>query len=481
LLVAFGLAVAALVAIVVVRNRTIRRRLRFTLAALLALSVLHLASVYVPNAFAGFTHERAIEQLLIALALINALVTLLFNPWFHDRVPDRSPAIVQDTLVVAVFGAAAVFVLPDSKFLTASAIAAAAIGFALQDTLGNAFSGLAIQVEKPFRVGHWIAAGAFEGLVVEVTWRATKFRTKAGNLVVVPNNAIAKEAITNYSEPSAPTRLFVDVGAHYSVPPNEVEAALLAAMRQVPRVLQTPKPDVLLQDFAASAITYRARFWIVDYAEDEYARDEVHRAVYYEFRRRGLEIPWPIQVWYNRTDIPTDSPERREGFARTIAGVSVMADLDSDTHRAMAEAAHEHLFADGETIVREGEPGDSMFLVRRGRVVITVGGSPDTGRGGTEVAVTEAGGYFGEMSLLTGESRTATVTARGDCTVLEIKADAFRAYVKSHPGVIEQLAASAAARRRELDESRAAQSNVRAPDHLTLVQRMRHFFGLTQD
>ena len=89
------------------------------------------------------------------------------------------------------------------------------VGFALQDTLGNAFAGLAIQIEKPFRVGHWIRVGDFEGHVAEVTWRATKLRTKAGNFVIVPNNIIAKEAITNYSEPTVPTRLEVEVGVSY--------------------------------------------------------------------------------------------------------------------------------------------------------------------------------------------------------------------------------------------------------------------------
>ena len=97
------------------------------------------------------------------------------------------PAIVQDVIVIALFAVATTLLL-DEKLLTTSAVGAVVVGFALQDTLGNLFAGLAIQIEKPFRVGHWIRVGEFEGKVQEVTWRATKLLTKAGQFVIVPNS-----------------------------------------------------------------------------------------------------------------------------------------------------------------------------------------------------------------------------------------------------------------------------------------------------
>jgi len=122
-------------------------------------------------------------------------------------------------------------------------------------------------------------------------------------------------------------------------------------------------------------------------------------------------------------------------------------------------------------IVREGEPGSSMFIVYRGEVKITVAN-------GHEVARTREGGYFGEMSLLTGEPRSATVSAAGDCTVLEIRAEAFKEYVTAHPEIIEHLAAASAERRRELDQSRAAAAVASPEAHLSIADRMRRFFGL---
>ena len=165
------------------------------------------------------------------------------------------------------------------------------VGFALQDTLGNAFAGLAIQSEKPFQVGHWIRVGEFEGRVAEVTWRATKLRTKTGNFVVVPNNIVAKEAITNYSEPAAPTRAGGRGRRQLRRTPDAVKPAMQEAMAQAPHVLRSPGPGRAARRFDASAINYRARFWIDDYELDEEARDEVRVAIYYAFARRGIEIP----------------------------------------------------------------------------------------------------------------------------------------------------------------------------------------------
>src|SRR4029079_18209430 len=153
-------------------------------------------------------------------------------------------------------------------------------------------------------------------------------------------------------------------------------------------------------------------------------------------------------------------------------GVPVLARLPDDAHRALAAAARELLYAEGEVIVQEGDPGASMFLVLNGTVAITVG--PER----REVAVTKAGGYFGEMSLLTGDPRTATVIGRGHCTVLEITADAFRDYVQRRPEVIDDLAAAAGARRKELDEARARSGALPVTATSSLRDRMREYFGL---
>ncbi|MCC7008081.1 MAG: mechanosensitive ion channel [Acidobacteria bacterium] len=474
LLSVLALGVVAVLSILLIRNRVIRKRMLFTVLVLVAVTAVHVATEYRLFRMSAQTAARLLtaEKLLLALAVINGAVTLAFNPWFADRVRDRAPAIVQDALVIGLFlFAGMVFYQEDAKAFTASAIAAAVLGFALQETLGNAFAGLAIQTEKPFRVGHWVSVAGFEGRVAEVTWRATKIWTKAGNLVILPNNVVAREAINNYTEPAAPTRLFVEVGAAYATPPNEVREALFAAIARAPHVLAAPKPDVLTYDFAASAITYRVRFWIDDYSLDEVSKDGVRRAIYYEFARRGIEIPFPIQIEYSRQETTEAAASRIERFVGLIARVPVFSSLPIEGCRALAAGSIERLFGAGEVIVAEGAPGSSMFVVCKGRVSVTI-------EKGHEVARIAEGGYFGEMSLLTGEPRTATVSAAGDCSVLEISGAVFRDYVTAHPEVIDLLASPAAERRRELDQSRAAVAAIVTTSKHSLRDRMRKFFGL---
>src|SRR5262249_24889243 len=220
--------VALLLAALVARTTTINRYVQ----SRLLISALLFGGYAIAGALVAFGRlpAGAVAQvqnaspLLLAFGLANAIVVLVINPWRSDRIPERFPTIVQDTIVIALFAVAAMLFLPD-KIVATTAVGAVVIGFALQDTLGNLFAGLAIQIEKPFRVGHWVTIGGKDGLVSDITWRATKIRTKTGNVVVVPNSVLSRDTITNYSEPTRETQLEVQLRAGYDVPPNAVKAA----------------------------------------------------------------------------------------------------------------------------------------------------------------------------------------------------------------------------------------------------------------
>ena len=455
-------------------NRLVRRKLKLSLLLLGAYVVVHLVLGLELAADAAVDEQLiSIERLAFAAGLINLAVIALLNPLREDRVPDRYPAILQDFLVIGLLVLVATLVFHD-KLLTTSAVSAVVIGFALQDTLGNAFAGLAIQSERPFHVGHWIRVGDFEGRVAEVTWRATKLRTKAGNFVVVPNNIVSKEAITNYSEPTTQCRVEVEVGASYLASPNTVKSAITEALANSAAALKTPPPDVVLAAFDSSAINYRVRFWIDDYERDERARDEVRSAIYYAFARHGIEIPWPIQVQYEKAWEETDPEAHAQERGRLLAGVDLFAGLSEAARHEIAGSIGSRTFGDGESIVRQGEPGESMFIIASGRASVVL--EPDR----REVATIDAGGYFGEMSLLTGEPRTASVIARGDTVVLEVDANMFRHLAATSPQAIEQVGVAAAARRIELDKVRASGAGAAVADApASFLSRMRRFLGLS--
>lgn len=454
-------------------NRLVKRKLRLSVFLLTVYILLHLV-LWVRPALSGpdAADLTSLENLGLAAALINLFVVSFINPLRADRVPDRFPVILQDAIIIGLLVLGATFVFED-KLLTTSAVSAVVIGFALQDTLGNAFAGLALQSEKPFRVGHWIKVGDFEGRVAEVTWRATRLRTRTGNFVIVPNNIVSKEAITNYSEPASPTRVEVEVGASYLAAPSAVRAALMEAMANASRVLQAPSPEIELFSFDGSAINYRARFWIDDYEQEEAARDQVRTAIFYAFARHGIEIPWPIQVGYSRGWPEPDDAERMRERTRLLAGIDLFTMLTDEQRKEIAAATKMHVYGDGEAIVRQGASGHSMYVIGSGTAVVAL--EPDR----HEVATIGPGGYFGEMSLLTGEPRSATVLARGDVVVLELDAELFRDLGERYPQAVEQVGVAAVTRRAELDEVRStAQGAAVAEVPATFIARMRKFLRL---
>ncbi len=378
------LGVAALAATLAISsltvNRLVKRKLKLSVFLLGAYVAVH-AGLALWRTLPPETEAQLVsfERLVLAAGVINLLVIAFINPLRADRVPDRFPNILQDFIVIGSLVVVATFVWHDT-LLTTSAVSAVVIGFALQDTLGNAFAGLAIQSEKPFHVGHWIQVGAFEGRVAEVTWRATKLRTKSGNFVIVPNNIVSKEAITNYSEPAAPTRIEVEVGASYLTAPSAVKSALEEALANSPTVLTAPASDVLLVRFDDSSIAYRVRFWIEDFERDEAARDEVRTAIYYAFARHGIEIPYPIQVQYEQESGAPDAAALQSERERLLAQVDLFSALGDEQRREMAAATHTRVYGNGEAIVRQGRPGESMFVVGSGPGGRRAGAGPPRGR-----------------------------------------------------------------------------------------------------
>ena len=474
----FLVGVAVLAATLLIRavsvNRLIRSKLRLTLILSAAYALANLSFAW-PSTFSASVGRLApFDQLLVALGLINLLIVVAINPWREDRVPERFPNIVQDALVIGVFMVVGTLVLQE-KVWTVSAVSGVAIGFALQDTLGNMFAGLAIQIEKPFRVGHWVALGAFEGKVHEITWRATKLLTKSGNVVAVPNNIVSKEAITNYSEPAAPAMISIEVGVSYDAAPSRVKEAMREAVADVEGVLVEPPPSVLLVQFADSSIVYRVRFWIDDWGSDEIIRDRVRSSIYYTLRRRRIEIPFPIQVQY-RVPIPPSGPTPAESDAleRLLAGADLFATLADDERGELAAASRQVTYGAGQIVVRQGAGGDSMFLILSGEVRVTVDPS------GAEVARLGAGDYFGEMSLLTGDRRSATVAAASDCTLVEVTADAFRRLAVRHPDVPRSVSAVVESRRAGLERTRLSATEDEAGEApRSLLARIQQFLGIT--
>jgi small-conductance mechanosensitive channel/CRP-like cAMP-binding protein len=464
-----------------------RRRARqgaALLAASLLLGVLHL--LFPNDAVAERFFLFAATFCLLA-SMGRSVVLLALDVVIERRTARNTPRIFRDLstgvtyLLVGLVALRSVGVEPGS-ILTTSALLTAVVGLAMQDTLGNLVSGLALQLQAPFDVGDWIEfdSGQQAGRVTEITWRATSIMTLDQVEVILPNATLAKAAIRNYSRPSTVSRRRVTVGVSYAVAPIDVHAALVAAVTDTPGVLPSPAPFVRTQKFADSAIEYDVMFFIDDYGLALRIDSSVRDRIYYELARRGFEIPFPTRTIFTAT--PVDAIANRDELRRrreaTLNGIDFVRPLPADARAVLAERATLRVYGPGEAIVRKGDPSRELFVIDRGAVAVEV--ARDGGRV-AEVAQLTAGQSFGEMGLLTGEVRSATVRAKTLCHLVVVDHDAFQDVLASHPEVVERLGVLLASRQAEL-EAAAAPSGRRVPPtedrSRRLISQIREFFKL---
>jgi len=418
---------------------------------------------------------------------IVAFVGLVVFDFFLRRWGVVAPKIVRDLVGAGLFFVTALMILRGHgvnplSLITTSVVFTAVIGFALQDTIGNFFAGLALQMERTLSVGDWIEADGNVGRITAIRLRSTTIVTKDGDLIALPNGIFLKGKVKNFSKPSGLHRLWVKVGVGYAHQPNEVRAALLRATREAPGVETEPAPDALVFEFGDSAITYAVRFWISDFARDDGILSGVRSRMYYHLRRAEMEISYPqrnvnLQLVNEETRKQTRAADinRRRSI---LAGVDLFREVPQQTRDDLAERMKKLTFADGEVIIRQGDPGDSLYVIRNGEVVVQV----EVGGQTREVAVLRDGAFFGEMSLMTGEARKATCMARGDATVYLLDKAGFQEILQQNEQIIEGISTKLTQRQLALEAQRegaAAVSQQKVEQQSgQLLARIKNFFRL---
>ncbi|NDC53006.1 MAG: hypothetical protein EBZ74_01640 [Planctomycetia bacterium] len=366
------------------------------------------------------------------------------------------------------------------ELLTGSALVTAVLGFALKDTLGNVFAGLAIHAEHPFEIGDWIqydANPAHVGRVVEINWRATKVITLDEAYVIIPNGQLAQASIRNFTKPEPWSRRSLYVITPYDVPPQRVQSIILDAIRGSFGVLEHPAPSVVTSDFKERGVEHWVRLFTTDFDKRDRVDGMARDRIWYAFARHGIEIPVATQA-IRLTHLPPPVAESAsaavERRVRCLEQVGLLAALDPSQVRHLAEEGVDRVYAAGEQIIRQGDPGRSMFVVMDGRVQVTAespGGDP------VGIATLETGDYFGEMSLMTGAPRVATVTALVETRLLDVGNESFGRLLAARPQLVEQL--GAALRERLCERSQAIAGAERGvPEVQDIFRKIREFFGV---
>jgi small-conductance mechanosensitive channel/CRP-like cAMP-binding protein len=441
----------------------------------------------------GATASRIALSATIILGtnmVLQLLNLLLWDYLLRRRGDIHIPRLVIDIINFIVLALVAVIVLNRvfgmqlTAFLVTSTVLSAVIGLSLQDILGNLFAGLALQMERPYSLGEWVSVGEKEGVVAQMNWRTLTIRTRPGDYVTIPNATISKEIVTNYSRPDLKHRCSVTVGLSYDHVPGDAKKALYGALTEVEGILDDPAPEVLLQQFDAYTINYDARFWISEFARRQQIEDAVRSRIWYCLQRAGLTIPYPIRNISMRAVSEDQEAKARENrrseVIRELRKVDLFRSLNADQIADLADSSAKLLFGRGEILVHQGGGGDSLYLITAGEVDVSVSALPGES---THLATLRKGTYFGEMSLLTGEPRSATITANTETRVIRVEKAGLSRLLETESAILEPLSAmlekrlaDLSSRVRDHEESIASSKK---PEHKeNLLSRIRDFFGL---
>ncbi|HEV3469545.1 MAG TPA: mechanosensitive ion channel family protein [Pyrinomonadaceae bacterium] len=413
----------------------------------------------------------------VAFVAVRALNEFVFFV-FRKRKGYEAPSLMRDlfSLVAYVTCLAVIlkFHFADLSFgalLSGSALLGIILGLALQDTLGNLFAGISLHADKPFQVGDVLSVSQFTGVVESITWRAVKIKTFQNHTVLVSNATIAKENFEVCPRDNANARI-VFFSAAYHDSPVRVIHAVREAVRECENVLRYMTPVVRMRGYGESGIDYEVKYWLSDYARYNDTDALVRQRIWYAFRRAGLTFPFPVRTVYMQQEA-TDG-DGIESLTERLSAVDIFAPLSSDELGSLAANACGRVFAPGETIIRAGDSGSSMFVVHRGSVDVRV---DQNGQTKTLKRLRE-GDFFGEMGLFTGEPRTANVVAAEETEVLEIDHEAMRSLLENNPDLVESLSHTINERRAGLAASAAAAGGeAETPDRL--LDKIKRFFRLS--
>jgi small-conductance mechanosensitive channel/CRP-like cAMP-binding protein len=431
----------------------------------------------------GFYWVQLLSKIVLWLCLMFVGVRLagafLFDFVFRLRKGREAPSLIRDLFSIVAYILIVSFILKHyfdlslSALLSGSALLGIILGLALQDTLGNLFSGISLHADKPFEVGDVITVGKWTGVVESVTWRAAKIRTFTNHVVLVSNSQIAKEAIEVCPRDNANARL-VFFNALYAHSPTRVIQVVRDAIRETANVRHHPAPIVRIRNLGDFAVDYEIKYWLEDYVLHNDTDALLRQRVWYAFKRAGLSFAYPTQTLYieRPKSVAAALASDTETLTGRLSATEIFSPLNADELSQLVCASRSHTYAPGETIIRAGDEGDSMFVVHHGNVAVQVN---DNGQPRT-VATLGEGDFFGEMALFTGEPRSAHVVAAEETEVLEIGHEAMKSVFDSNPHLAETLGQTIAHRRAGL----AASAEVEDEEKVSagIISSIKRFFRL---
>jgi small-conductance mechanosensitive channel/CRP-like cAMP-binding protein len=473
-------------------GRFLKRRAGVRLGLLFRLFCLILAfyaSISIYGVHASWRNHVGTAVILLSTALVVALVNrYVWDFYFEKKRHTPIPHFLREVVGGIIFLIVLLLILSYGYhaeaqlkgLLAGSGVIAIILGFAGQNLFAGIIGGVSIQINRPYKVGDWLQVDERFAEVMEINWRSTRLRTNDAIYLDIPNNEMVSHTIVNLHYPTEVHAVRIRVGIEYKNPPNRVKDALFRAASTAEGVLPEPKVRVFLVDFADSAVTYEIKFYMGNHARINEINDAVRTNVWYELKRQGITIPFPIRTLHLERKAATSMQEEYQEARAILRSEALFECLSDEQIESLVQQSQVSHFGRGERVIREGAEGDSMFVLLRGAAEVSIS------KNGTSipVATLKAPDCFGEMSLLTGEHRTATVRAQTDCQVMEIGKPVMAELLRASPDCLERLSELLAKRKMETEglvkEAVSHSQNARKEREYraSFVHRLRTFFEL---
>jgi small-conductance mechanosensitive channel/CRP-like cAMP-binding protein len=438
----------------------------------------------------GSLLAREAALAVVTFGVIQIFVLFVFQTVLAQR---KIPRILNEFVVALALIGYGIYRLNAvgvnlASLITTSALVTGALAFSAQETLGNLWGGIAIQLEKTCRIGDWVRIDTVTGQVVSIRWRYMAIATITNETIVIPNSTVMKNRITvvaRRGEERSPWRRHVPFEVEFEFAPARVIAQVEKelAHAKIPFVAEQPPPTVACVAFQDSGIEYAVAYDLTEAGEYWITDSRIRAHIYAALRRQGFVISFPRRIVEVRHDERPGTVQREIAHRNAVLGAMDLFGSLTDAERAsLARQLVTVPYVSGERIFEAGEPADSLYLLAEGRVEIV----RERGKGGAvKLATLEAPGYFGEMGLLLGQPRIATVVASGDTLCYRLERRGFDAIIRARPELAEALARILTERQAEndatllaLDETARAQQTVGRTREL--MRRIQQFFGLTR-
>ncbi|QYO66809.1 mechanosensitive ion channel family protein [Leptolyngbya sp. 7M] len=425
---------------------------------------------------------KVILGMAMVIIIVRMIIILLFRTVLRRSSQSEIASLLKTVLSIVIY-IVAFFIIFQSEYpnvnlgalFTGSTILGIVVGLALQDTLGNLFAGIAIQADQPFQVGDVVTiSNRGSGVVESVSWRGIKIRTFQNKLIIISNAVMSRETIEVAPKNNLNARL-VRFNTVYTASPSRTAQLVREAVRHVDNVSQKMRPVVRIRDLGDNGIDWEVKYWCDNYVRYNDTDAQIRQRIWYVFNREGIDFAFPTRtVHIEEKPVEQSIEELTDTRHDQLAAVPLFAPLSDDELHQLARSAVARIFAPGESIVRKGQHGNSMFVIIRGSVKVQI----PQGSSIRTVGELSKGDFFGEMGLLTGEPRTANVIAEDETEVLQIRKEHLQPIVKANPKLAELISDIVEERRSALESAPDESIQSKPEREKGVLRSLRKFFGM---